>query len=170
MDRAIRAWGMVAVQAVLFLAVAVTAVMPWGPRVSATLVGSIAVVVVGAVGVLWCARDLGRSLTASPVPNGGGLVARGAYRWARHPMYSALVVICLGVAIGAGAVWTYVSVVALAVFFYAKSEVEERYLLRAYEGYAEYAARTGRFVPGVGRRANGGDDSAHGPKGDVTGR
>ena len=67
-------------------------------------------------------------------------------------MYTALVLICLGLAVGSGALWSYVSVLVLAVFFDLKGRVEERYLVGAYPGYAEYAARTGKFVPGVGRR------------------
>ena len=43
-------------------------------------------------------------------------------------------------------------VVTLAVFFEAKTRLEERFLIDAYDGYASYAARTGKFVPGVGRR------------------
>ena len=109
-------------------------------------------VVLGGAGVIWTGRDLGRALTPNPVPNGEGLVARGLYRVARHPMYSCLVLICLGVAVGSGALWCYFAVVALAVFFGVKARFEERYLLGAYPGYAEYAARTGKFVPGVGRR------------------
>ncbi len=67
-------------------------------------------------------------------------------------MYTSLVLICLGLAIGSGALWSYVSVLVLAVFFEFKGRVEERFLIAAYPGYAEYAARTGKFVPGVGRR------------------
>jgi protein-S-isoprenylcysteine O-methyltransferase Ste14 len=39
----------------------------------------------------------------------------------------------------------------LAVFFAVKARMEEKYLLRTYAGYAEYAARVGRFLPGLGR-------------------
>ena len=140
----------VAVQGLLFLAVAVLALVP-GPTLFSSLVLGLALVVLGGVGVIWTGRDLGRALTPNPVPNGEGLVARGLYRVARHPMYSCLVLICLGVAVGSGALWCFVAVLALAVFFGVKARFEERYLLGAYPGYAEYAARTGRFVPIVGR-------------------
>ena len=145
-------WGMVAVQGLLFLAVAVTAVLPVpGGRWGASLWLSIALVILGAVGVLWTGRSLGGALTPSPVPNGEGMTASGLYRLVRHPMYSALVVICLGVAVGSGA-WTCdAAVAALVVFFHVKTRVEERYLREVYDGYADYAARTGRFVPGIGR-------------------
>ena len=146
-------WGMVAVQGLLFAAVAVTAIWPaWGPTLWSSLWVALALVLVGSAGVIWSARDLGAALTPSPVPNQTGLVARGLYRWARHPMYTALVVICLGVAVGSGKVLSFVAVLALAVFFEVKTRVEEQHLVAAYDGYADYAALTGKFVPGVGRR------------------
>lgn len=67
-------------------------------------------------------------------------------------MYTALVVICLGVAVGSGKLLSFIAVVAVAVFFEIKTRVEERHLVQVYDGYAEYAARTGKFVPKVGRR------------------
>ena len=146
-------WGMVALQGLLFAAVAGFALLPaWGPALWSSLWAALVLVLVGSVGVIWSARDLGSALTPSPVPNQAGLVARGLFHWVRHPMYTALIVICLGVAVGSGKWLSLAAVVALAVFFEVKTRVEERYLVVAYEGYAEYAARTGKFVPGIGRR------------------
>lgn len=140
----------VVVQGLLFLAVAVLAMVP-GPTLFASLAGGLGLVAAGSLLVAASARLLGRALTPNPVPNGAGLVAAGVYRWARHPMYSGLVVICLGVAVGTGARWSFVAVAALAVFFMVKARFEEHHLLRTYPGYAAYAAVTGRFMPGVGR-------------------
>ncbi|MFV0285628.1 MAG: methyltransferase family protein [Demequina sp.] len=145
-------WGMVALQGVLFLAVAVTAILPApGGTWPTSLAISLALVLVGAAGVLWTGRSLGGSLTPSPVPNGEGMVAAGLYRWMRHPMYTALDVICLGVAVGSGKWTCYVAVAALCAFFEVKTRAEEGYLREAYPGYATYAARTGKFLPGIGR-------------------
>lgn len=144
---------MVGLQGLLFAAVAVTALWPaWGPVLWSSLWVALGLVLVGSVGVLWSARDLGAALTPSPVPNREGLAARGLYRWARHPMYTALVAICLGVAVGSGKVLSFVAVVALTAFFEVKTRVEEHHLLDVYDGYAQYAARTGKFLPGLGRR------------------
>lgn len=144
---------MVAVQAVLFLLVVVAALIPAiGPAVWSSLWLSILLILLGAAGMLWSGRDLGSALTPLPIPNGQGLAAKGIYRFARHPMYTSILVICLGVAVGAGKIQVYVVVCALALFFEAKTRSEERYLVTAYDGYAEYAARTGKFVPGIGRR------------------
>jgi protein-S-isoprenylcysteine O-methyltransferase Ste14 len=148
----LRAWALVGVQGVLFAMVVIAALAPaLGPALWAPLPLALALIVAGSIGVIASARDLGSALTPLPIPNGKGMAAKGLYHWARHPMYSSLVVICLGVAVGAGKVQTYVVVVLLAAFFMLKARTEERYLLTAYEGYPHYAAVTGRFVPGIGR-------------------
>jgi len=148
----IRAWTLVGVQALLFAAVVVAAVLPaWGPAVPSSLVLSLVIVLMGAVLLLVAGRRLGASLTPSPLPNGRGLVGSGPYRWVRHPIYTAVILACLGVAVGAGNLQTYAVVAALVVFFAFKARLEERHLVATYDGYAHYARRVGRFVPGVGR-------------------
>lgn len=147
-----KAWVMVGVQALLFLLVAVSALLPaLGPALPTPLPVALALVLLGAAGVVASGRDLGEALTPLPIPNGKGMAAKGLYRWARHPMYSSLVMICLGVAVGAGTLQTYAAVVLLAVFFAIKARTEEKYLLSVYDGYLAYAAATGRFVPMLGR-------------------
>lgn len=144
---------MVALQGFLFLLVVAAALIPpIGPAIWDSLTLSIVLILLGAAGMVWSGRDLGTSLTPLPVPNGKGLAAHGIYEYARHPMYTAILLICLGVAVGAGNLQVYVVVAALLVFFEVKTRFEERYLVTAYEGYAEYAARTGKFLPGLGKR------------------
>jgi protein-S-isoprenylcysteine O-methyltransferase Ste14 len=50
-----------------------------------------------------------------------------------------------------GSLWSLIGTIALIVLFAVKARFEERLLLAAYPGYAAYAARVGRFVPGVGK-------------------
>ena len=150
-EHAVRDLVLVAAQGVLFLAVVAAAFAPWGPQLWSSVVVALAVIAIGVTGVGLAAAGLGKALTPMPTPNGEGLAAAGVYRFARHPMYSALVVVCLGVAVGAGTVACYAVVAVLAAFFAVKARVEERGLVATYPGYAEYAARVGRFLPGVGR-------------------
>lgn len=144
-------WLLVAVQAALFLAVALWP-SSWGPAAPAARELGGALFLLGGVGGVAAAVFLGRALTPIPQPNGAGLRARGVYRWVRHPMYSSILVLCLGVAVSRGVVAVWVLVVALAVFFEVKTRFEEGFLVEEYGGYADYASRTGKFVPGVGRR------------------
>lgn len=146
-------WTLVGLQFALFVCVAAGALATHvGPRLPRSLPVGIALVIAGAIGLLAAAHHLGRALTPIPVPNETGLVAHGAYRWVRHPIYTFVLVVCLGVAVSAGTVLAVVGVAALIVLFEVKTRMEERMLVATYPGYAEYAARTGKFLPGIGRR------------------
>ncbi|WP_062287353.1 methyltransferase family protein [Demequina phytophila] len=142
---------LVGLQGLLFLAVGLTALLP-GPGVDGSLWLGSTLVLLGLLGMFWSGKDLGRALTPMPTPNGAGLAAGGIYGYVRHPMYAAIVVVALGLAVGSGKLWTLVLCVVLAAFFDAKTRVEERFLVSTYPGYAEYAARTGKFLPGLGKR------------------
>ena len=41
--------------------------------------------------------------------------------------------------------------VALGILFFVKARFEEKLLMDHFEGYAEYATKVGRFVPGLGK-------------------
>jgi protein-S-isoprenylcysteine O-methyltransferase Ste14 len=89
------------------------------------------------------------NFNVQPTPRAGGrLVREGPYRWIRHPMYSALLLAGLGVALGAGG-WSWVVLAALAVVLWAKARMEERGMRAAHPDYADYERRTRRFVPFV---------------------
>lgn len=82
------------------------------------------------------------------------LVTTGAFGVVRNPVFTAMLAAVLGLAL---LVPTAVSVAALVCLFLAVElqvrQVEEPYLLRTHgQAYAAYAARVGRFLPGVGRR------------------
>jgi protein-S-isoprenylcysteine O-methyltransferase Ste14 len=87
------------------------------------------------------------------------LVVRGPFGWVRNPIFTGM---CLGVGGLALMVPNLLAVFAFVALVLALQlqvrRVEEPYLLRAHgAAYAEYAARTGRFVPGLGRLATGGE-------------
>lgn len=142
---------LVALQGVIFLGVGASAFLD-GPTIRGSWWAGTTLVLLGGLGMFWAGKDLGRALTPLPTPNGAGLAAGGIYGYVRHPMYAAILVIALGLSLGSGKVWTYAFALVLAVFFDAKTRVEEMFLVRTYPGYAEYAERTGKFVPGVARR------------------
>lgn len=84
-----------------------------------------------------------------PTPRAGGrLVQHGPYRWIRHPMYSALLLGGLACARADGAL-AAVALAGLAAVLWLKAGVEERAMLRTHAGYADYVARSRRFVPFV---------------------
>ncbi len=95
---------------------------------------------------------LGNSLTASPLPKQRGqLVTTGLYSYVRHPIYSGLLLLSLGVVLDAG--WWPQLVVALMLFLLLriKAQFEESLLRKAYPKYAAYALKTPMFFPRLGK-------------------
>jgi protein-S-isoprenylcysteine O-methyltransferase Ste14 len=103
--------------------------------------------IVGVSLMLYIIPHLGRSFGVSPQAR--ALVTSGPYRWVRHPLYVAeeLVIIELLLRVDwrlAGAILA--THIALQ---YTRTVYEERILTKAFPEYADYAARTARFIPGV---------------------
>lgn len=101
-----------------------------------------------ALGII-AAVSLGRALTATPVPNAGGeLRTGGIYRFARHPIYSGVILIVAAIALRSGSWWKVALGVATIAFFAIKTRWEEQRLRERFGEYDDYAATTGRFFPG----------------------
>lgn len=81
------------------------------------------------------------------------LVTSGPFGLVRNPIFSAMLPTALGLVLVVPSWVALLGLVGLAVALELQVRVvEEPYLLRAQgERYAQYAARVGRFVPGVGR-------------------
>jgi protein-S-isoprenylcysteine O-methyltransferase Ste14 len=93
---------------------------------------------------------LGNSLSPLPAPKPSAeLVERGLYRSIRHPIYSGLVLAALGGSIYTVSPLALGATALLAVVLDLKSRREEIWLCERFAGYAAYAARTKRFIPGL---------------------
>ncbi|HOX66221.1 MAG: isoprenylcysteine carboxylmethyltransferase family protein [Burkholderiaceae bacterium] len=85
-----------------------------------------------------------------PAPRAGGrLVRHGPYRWVRHPMYTAVFCCALSSAWASPSRWGWLGAAALVGVLATKARLEERWMVEAHAGYADYQARTWRFVPGL---------------------
>lgn len=144
--------GLVSLQ---FGLIALLALLPYGSlwaRDQFVMLTGFVAIFAGAAIALVAIAGLGRTLTASPVPKQGGeLVTTGIYAWVRHPIYTGLIIAAIGLASIGASPGHLGAAVALVVLFMIKSRLEERMLLAQYRGYAPYAARVGRLVPGFGR-------------------
>ena len=77
------------------------------------------------------------------------LVTSGPYRFARHPIYTAVILVALGASIFHGHLLLYALTILFYAFFTYKSTHEESLLQQRYPDYADYKAKTGRFFPGI---------------------
>lgn len=84
------------------------------------------------------------------------LVTRGAFALVRNPIFTAMAVTGVGLALMVPNVVALTGTALLLVALQLQVRVvEEPYLREAHGGtYAGYAATTGRFVPGIGRLNN----------------
>lgn len=141
----------VLLQGVLFI---LFIVAPWagGEWARPPLVGVLgwAACIVGAVLLAWSAAQLGSSLTPFPRPlPTGRLVTDGPYRLVRHPIYSGIVLLCLGVSLVTGNLLRLGMTLVLFIFFDLKSRQEEQWLEERYPEYQSYKARVKKLIPGV---------------------
>lgn len=116
-----------------------------------SLLGLALMAVAGAI-LLVSFVALGNSLTASPLPKQQSqLVTSGLYAYVRHPIYSGLLLLSLGVVLDAG--WWPQALVALMLFglLRIKAQFEETLLRKKYPKYAAYAAKTPMFFPRLGK-------------------
>ncbi|MEN8239857.1 MAG: isoprenylcysteine carboxylmethyltransferase family protein [Actinomycetota bacterium] len=149
-DQAI-AWSFVGIQALLLIAiVALPRNTQWVPADAARTISNVLFFTGVAVGA-WAFLYLGRALTPSPLPNRAGkLVVKGPYAIARHPIYTGVIILSIGITVRSGSYLVVGATVALMVLFAIKARWEEKHLASAFPGYSDYMTRTGRFVPYIG--------------------
>jgi len=96
-------------------------------------------------------RGLGKSLTANPVPvDSGALVTTGIYARLRHPIYTGLLVLTMGLVVASG-VWAqlipWFGLLGLLIY---KMRWEETLLSAKHKGYAAYKSRVPALFPKLG--------------------
>jgi protein-S-isoprenylcysteine O-methyltransferase Ste14 len=99
-----------------------------------------------------CIRMLGpRFTSAVVVTSGQAVIERGAYRWVRHPSYTAGLLITTGIGLALGNWGSLLVLVSVTLLLYAYRVVVEERALTAVLGeeYRGYMRRTKRFIPFV---------------------
>ena len=118
------------------------------PVPAALAVASTVATVVGLVVMVISAMGLGRGLTATPLPNAHAqLRTGGLYRYARHPIYSGLLLTMTSITVASGSLFRLLALGVLILLITVKARWEEKRLTQRFEGYASYAARTPRLLP-----------------------
>ena len=124
-------------------------VLGGAPRFAASVTGGALILAGLALGFLGV-RDLDRSASPLPRPRDTAvLIQDGIYRRLRHPIYAGVILLALGWSLLMASLVALGLAVALAALLDLKARREEVWLRERFPGYAEYAAQTNRFVPGL---------------------
>jgi protein-S-isoprenylcysteine O-methyltransferase Ste14 len=92
--------------------------------------------------------QLNRNLTAFPTPKEKAfLYTGGLYRFARHPIYTGVILIFFGLTLYWLSIYKLLITFGLMILFYFKTDYEEKQLLEKYKDYDDYKNKTGRFFP-----------------------
>ena len=99
----------------------------------------------------WMFRHLGLNVTSTSMPRAtASLVTTGPYRWMRHPMYTAALILIVATTLLTANIVVAVCGIIMFALLAARSRVEERRLVEKFgNDYRVYQRRTGRFLPCV---------------------
>jgi protein-S-isoprenylcysteine O-methyltransferase Ste14 len=97
--------------------------------------------------VLWENRYASRIVEVVPEQK---VITTGPYKYVRHPMYSAILLIYLATPVALGSYWAITGGVFIPVVLYYRIRNEEKVLSAKLSGYAEYQRQTPyRLIPGI---------------------
>ncbi|WP_116453451.1 methyltransferase family protein [Blastococcus litoris] len=136
------------------LVLAVMDLVPASAELDDWAIAGLVVAVTGSLGVLAAQTGMGASWRIGvKETERTDLVTDGWFAVVRNPIFTAMVAVQIGLAL---MVPTWLSLAALACLTVAVELqvrlIEEPYLLQVHgTTYRDYAGRTGRFVPGIGR-------------------
>jgi protein-S-isoprenylcysteine O-methyltransferase Ste14 len=107
-------------------------------------------VAVGLVLVLLVFRANPFAASTVTVEHGQTVISTGPYAFVRHPMYSGLLLVFLGLPLALGSWWGLLIFPLLVAVLIWRLTDEERYLAEHLPGYREYRSRVrSRLIPGV---------------------
>jgi protein-S-isoprenylcysteine O-methyltransferase Ste14 len=100
---------------------------------------------------IWSRRTLGGNWSSEVAfKQGHELVKTGPYRYARHPIYTGLLLMCLGTAVAVGQFHSWLGLLILCVGFWIKLRQEESLLLQHFPTeYPVYRKQVKALVPFV---------------------
>ena len=125
--------------------------MRFVPHTQAVYFTGFGLTVVGALFAIWARLTLGGNWSGRPsLMAGHELITSGPYAFARHPIYTGLVLAYAGTALADGE-WRGVAGLALVLLaFLTKMRDEEQIMLRAFpDAYPQYRRRVKALIPGV---------------------
>jgi protein-S-isoprenylcysteine O-methyltransferase Ste14 len=121
------------------------------PESAFTGITGLLLVVLGIAFSIWARLELGGNWSGRvTVKQGHTLIRRGPYSIVRHPIYSGLLLAFLGVAIIVGQIRGLLGLGVLALSFWLKLRIEERFMLEQFGAeYREYQRQVKGVIPFV---------------------
>ena len=109
----------------------------------------LALVAAGIVFSIWARRHLAGFWSSNvTLKQDHQLIRSGPYRYARHPIYTGLLLALLGTAISIGEWRGFLAVLLIAVAFLHKISIEEGFLTEAFPSdYPRYRAEVAALIP-----------------------
>ncbi len=120
----------------------------WSYTLTVGIIADI-VTLTGLIITLWARTVLGGNWsTDTALKENHELIQSGPYRYVRHPIYSGLLLMVLGVAIFYGRVIGFVAFIIFFITFWLRARQEEKLLTKQFpEAYPNYKARVKAFIP-----------------------
>jgi protein-S-isoprenylcysteine O-methyltransferase Ste14 len=123
----------------------------WIPQTAWVQTTGVAVCVLGLTVTIWARRTLAGNWSSDVTfKHGHELVKTGPYRFARHPIYTGLLLMAMGTAIETGRLRCGIGLVVVFIGFWIKLKQEERLMLRHFpDEYPAYQKQVKALVPFV---------------------
>ncbi len=121
------------------------------PVSMAAMIAALAVEALGLALAVWSRRTLGKHWSGKiTIKVGHELIRSGPYRWVRHPIYTALLMIYAGTAVVFGEMHSLLGLVLAVLAYLRKIRLEEANLARGFgESYEKYRSETKALVPRI---------------------
>jgi len=148
---------LIAIYRVLFPAMLATAALDagragWSQMPVALQALGVALIVFAFGVISWCTgtNHFLSSKVRLQTDRGHTVVQDGPYRYVRHPMYTSLIALMVGMSLLLGSWLALIPAAAIAAIFITRTVLEDRFLTDRLEGYRLYASHVrSRLVPGV---------------------
>lgn len=110
----------------------------------------LAVSTIGISLIIIASITLGNSLSPYPTPSPRNkLITHGIFAYSRHPIYTGILILLLGLCLITGGVSRFILLIAAIILFHKKAAYEENQLMKIYPEYKMYKNKTGKFLPGL---------------------